>query len=151
MLGEDFVYLMKIYIDVTHDFHPAIDLAICTNNYNNKLEVFPNPTYGQLQELFECRNEMNRLDEVVEYEENFDSKYINYFKSFNDKEYETTKHCLSFQYYRFLMFKKGKLKYKMLFNSNHIMSTAILINNNRIRDDENKENRTDIIFLDIDF
>ena len=148
MLGEDFVYLMKIYIDVTHDFHPAIDLAICTNNYHNKLDAYPNPNDLQFKELMQCRDEMDRLDEAVEYEENFDSKYINYFKAFNDKEYETTKHCLSFQYYRFLMFKKSKLKYKMLFNSNHIMSTAILINNNRIRDDENKENRTEIIYID---
>ena len=49
------------------------------------------------------------------------------------------------------MFKKSKLKYKMLFNSNHIMSTAIVINNSRIKGQSNQENETDIIYLDIDF
>ena len=151
MLRQDFVFLQKIYIDVTHDFHPAIDLAICINNYHTKLDAYPNPNYIQFEELQQCKIEMDRLKEAVEYEENFDSKYINYFEAFNEKEYEITKHCLSFQFYRFLMFKKSKLRFKMLFNSNHIMSTAIVINNSRIKGRSNQENETDIIYLDIDF
>ena len=46
------------------------------------------------------------------------------------------------------MFKKSKLKYKILFNSNHIMSTAILINNNRVKGQSNQENSTEIIYID---